>query len=243
MTHPTSGPPSASDLRELLTQLRDESARLDDQPPPEDTVNPGYTAGYHDGWRLAVQLAEEQDKLPAPDDPTPLRELAEDLAENVRRVRNAQNAIPATHRGGMLDALEDVRGRAMVAARRAEAAEQERLRAAAAAEQERLHAVGSAAVPPDDDLSDWSGYPKTFPADAVVEDLTHLALFLGGDATSFTGHLLRLFAKADPGNLNKLVQVYPRQVRAWLLWRACAPVPARTLVALLEASNATEVRR
>jgi hypothetical protein len=83
----------------------------------------------------------------------------------------------------------------------------------------------------------WAGYPKVLPPDHPVEDMKTLCLFLGGDDTSFTGDLLRLIAKADPGNLNRLSAAFPRHVAAYLMYRACAPVPARTLVALLEAST------
>ena len=60
---------------------------------------------------------------------------------------------------------------------------------------------------------------------------------------TFTGDLLRLIGKADPDNLRRLEAGYPRHVRAYVLWRACAPVQADTLVKVLEASSALIVRR
>lgn len=73
----------------------------------------------------------------------------------------------------------------------------------------------------DDDLSDWTAYPKrACLPDEVLADPSDLARFLGGDDTSFTGDLLRLIAKArfSPENLNRLVRGFPRAVAAWIMW-------------------------
>jgi hypothetical protein len=50
-----------------------------------------------------------------------------------------------------------------------------------------------------------------------------LCLFLNGSPTSFTGMLLTLIAKADPGNRARLRAEFPRHVAAWETWRAIAP--------------------
>lgn len=54
--------------------------------------------------------------------------------------------------------------------------------------------------------------------DALVKDWDDLCLFLNGARTSFTGKLLELIQKADPGNRAKLAAVYPREVAAWREW-------------------------
>jgi len=46
---------------------------------------------------------------------------------------------------------------------------------------------------------------------------------LGGDVTSFTGLLLELIAKADPGNRARLRAGFPRQVAAWEAWQMADP--------------------
>lgn len=47
-----------------------------------------------------------------------------------------------------------------------------------------------------------------------------LALFLGGSEDSFTGLLLALIAKADPGNRSRLSMAFPVEVAAWYAWGA-----------------------
>lgn len=88
-----------------------------------------------------------------------------------------------------------------------------------------------------EDLADWSAYPdKACLPEEILVDLSDLARFLGGDGTSFTGDLLRLLAKADPPNLNRLAAGYPRHVAAWLMWRtmsSAAPLTAARLIELL----------
>lgn len=88
------------------------------------------------------------------------------------------------------------------------------------------------------DLSDWSQYPKVVTADHVLRDVSDLALMLGGDATSFTGDVLALVAKArfTPQNLNRLCVAFPRHVCAFLMWQTlsfAAPITAGELVEIL----------
>jgi hypothetical protein len=52
-----------------------------------------------------------------------------------------------------------------------------------------------------------------------------LARFLGGDATSFTGLLLDLIAKADPPNRRRLGIAFPETVATWAIWMATEPAP------------------
>lgn len=52
-----------------------------------------------------------------------------------------------------------------------------------------------------------------------------LALFLGGSEDSFTGLLLILFQKADPGNLYRLRLAFPEVHAAWETWNAMSPAP------------------
>lgn len=62
-----------------------------------------------------------------------------------------------------------------------------------------------------------------------------LCLFLDGSPTSFTGKLLTLCESADPGNLARLRQGFPRHVAAWEEWRAHAPLSWGELEKLTEA--------
>lgn len=59
---------------------------------------------------------------------------------------------------------------------------------------------------------------SVLPADHKVETWHELCLALGGDVTSFTGDLLRLIAKADPGNRARLRAGFPKHVAAWEIW-------------------------
>jgi len=59
---------------------------------------------------------------------------------------------------------------------------------------------------------------SALPADHKVETWHELCLALGGDMTSFTGVLLCLIAKADPGNRARLRQGFPKHVAAWEMW-------------------------
>jgi hypothetical protein len=59
---------------------------------------------------------------------------------------------------------------------------------------------------------------SVLPGDHKVETWHELCLALGGDLTSFTGDLLRLIAKADPGNRARLRAGFPKHVAAWEMW-------------------------
>lgn len=69
----------------------------------------------------------------------------------------------------------------------------------------------------------------------VVSTWEDLVLFLGGSPDSFTGLLLTLIAKADPGNRARLAEAFPGQVAAWEAWCELAPLTAARLEALAEA--------
>jgi hypothetical protein len=70
-----------------------------------------------------------------------------------------------------------------------------------------------------DEIRFKSGMPDDMPV-ATHHDL---CLALGGDDTSFTGDLLRLIAKADPGNRARLGSAFPLHVTAWGIWMHMAP--------------------
>ncbi len=91
---------------------------------------------------------------------------------------------------------------------------------------------------------DWKRYPKALHPDEPVWSLESLCLFLGGQppepgggGASFKWMLLCLFQKADHINLHKLTSAYPHEVQAWIMWRACSPLPARTLATLLDGTS------
>lgn len=207
--------------------------------------------GQSDGWSTVHTLTQRTVAQTGVEDVDALGVLMDELQENRRRILALTRAtIPPLVREGRVSALDE----AVVLVQETH----DRLyddinRDAPATDPPAPAGVlprtgrGSLAgeltgdLGTDDDLSDWSAYPKV-PV-AVVADFSELALFLGGDTNSFTGELLRLIAKADPENLNRLAAGFPRHVRAWVMWRACAPVPARTLVALLEATSMSERRR
>ena len=50
-----------------------------------------------------------------------------------------------------------------------------------------------------------------------------LCLFCGGSADSFTGLLLALIAKADPGNRERLRAGFLEEVAAWETWQSVPP--------------------
>jgi hypothetical protein len=60
---------------------------------------------------------------------------------------------------------------------------------------------------------------------AHVSMLGDLALFLRGSDDSFTGDLLRLIAKADPGNRSCLRNAFPEAVAAYQAWQSCTETP------------------
>ena len=61
---------------------------------------------------------------------------------------------------------------------------------------------------------------SALPDDHKVETWGELCLALGGSRDSFTGLLLTLIEKADPGNRARLRAGFPRQVAAWERWVA-----------------------
>lgn len=69
-----------------------------------------------------------------------------------------------------------------------------------------------------------AGIPQEW-LDRPLSTLGELALFLGGSADSFTGHLLALFGKADPANYRRLSIAFPSEARAWEAWRRMQPAP------------------
>jgi hypothetical protein len=57
--------------------------------------------------------------------------------------------------------------------------------------------------------------------DRPMSTVDQVALFLGGSGDSFTGQLLMLFLKADPGNWSRLARAFPAEavaLRAWQDW-------------------------
>jgi hypothetical protein len=63
-------------------------------------------------------------------------------------------------------------------------------------------------------------------------------LFLGGSAGSFTGLLLVLIAKADPGDRRRLRQAFPREVAAWELWTNNPPMTSAEMAYYLRSDAA-----
>lgn len=61
--------------------------------------------------------------------------------------------------------------------------------------------------------------------DLPITTTGQLAVFLGGSATSFTGLLLVLISKADPGNKAKLRLAFPEAVLAYDTWMAFDTAP------------------
>ena len=64
-------------------------------------------------------------------------------------------------------------------------------------------------------------YGSGLTSDAPIRHTHDLARFLGGSGDSFTGQLIDLIAKADPGNRVLLREAFPRQVEAWEAWMEC----------------------
>lgn len=61
--------------------------------------------------------------------------------------------------------------------------------------------------------------------DTPLYDTGDLAHFLGGSESSFTGLLLLLLQKADPGNVARIRTGFPEIVEAWETWNAMSPTP------------------
>ena len=62
-------------------------------------------------------------------------------------------------------------------------------------------------------------------AGQVIYSTAQLALFLGGSEDSFTGLLLVLMQKADPGNKARLAGAFPRETAAYDMWMSMSPAP------------------
>ena len=207
---------------------------------------PFYRDGYTRGWRAAVKVAEaiprERSALEG------LNDLHHELREECNRAAEARPNTPAAAqpelRTGKVDALQTAIGIAALAtiaaediAEREERAAERRLYAAEDIA-EREEQAAERAAQATREVSVWDSYPKLpLDGDYILNDLHGLALFLGGDGNSFTGDLLRLIGKSDPTNLHQLSLGFPRHVEAFFMWRACAPVPVRTMLALLKATN------
>lgn len=58
-----------------------------------------------------------------------------------------------------------------------------------------------------------------FPDNYPVDTWGQLCVALGGSEDSFTGMLLTLMNKADPGNRVKLSRAYPREYEALQWWK------------------------
>jgi hypothetical protein len=79
-------------------------------------------------------------------------------------------------------------------------------------------AMANAALAPGHPAGSWEG----------------LVLFLDGMPSSFTGQLLTLIEKADPGNRARLAEAFPFEVRAWETWRRHSPQTWGELAELLK---------
>jgi len=75
--------------------------------------------------------------------------------------------------------------------------------------------------------------PHRMPDSQELDSLGLLALYLGGSGDSFTGDLLRLTAKADPGNYDRLAAVFPITTRAYALWQSMSAPTVGDLTAAL----------
>lgn len=228
------------------------AAAVTDPPPDADPPRTeNHRVGAANGWKAAHLTVQALMDLPAADDADSLVLVEEALEENKRRVMALSLANITHHkRAGTVVALDEavhlVRAAITAAASAAAAGDAAAAQTPAPPAESNADALPHRTRPPvspdaaeapdgGEDLSDWSGYPRV-PV-TTVDSFHDLALFLGGDSSSFTGDLLRLIGKADPDNLNRLAAGFPRQVRAWLLWRASAPVTADILVNLLEATH------
>ncbi len=192
-----------------------------------------YREGLAVAWRLLIGIAADHTLYARDSERDALLNLHDRVVGAEHRIKGTtvRAPSPAAHpemRQGREDAY---RAAVLICSRAVDAAERSAREAAARdAARSRLTDEG--------EIRDWNGYPLVpMSGDEEIGDLAKLALFLGGEGTSFTGDLLRLIGKADPENLNRLALAYPRHVRAFLMWRACAPVPVRTLVALLNTTT------
>lgn len=76
------------------------------------------------------------------------------------------------------------------------------------------------------------------PDDQLIHSIGLLALVLDGTGDSFTGQLLLLIAKADPGNREALRRGFPDAVSAYETWQSFRDAPtAAQLEAALDAAT------
>lgn len=217
--------PEHTTLTDLGVQLRHWAAMGVPVPDGATSTTPAYRDGYHAGMRMAVRLLDEEQALTADGWEQPLLRLEAVLTEQHRRVRATTTDSPEAdaRRAGTCAALAEARRRTS--------------RTLAALARQHGDPFNGLRDPDGVDLADWSAYPKGgLTPDWVMADISDLVLFLGGDRSSFTEMLVHLIIKADPHNLNRLAVAYPREVRALIMWRTCAPLTADTLVRLLEAT-------
>lgn len=93
---------------------------------------------------------------------------------------------------------------------------------------------------------DWGRYRHTCDPDRPLDGLGDLALFLGGDETSFIGELLKLLVKAQSSRerFTALEAAFPREVFAWQVWMGLSPTPtAAELCTALCTINGMQVLR
>lgn len=196
-----------------------------------------YRDGLTRGWAAAIALTESVAARTRASEVGALEILRDEVDGNAHKIVGPAHTPGTPVLPETVQARHDVRDMTVRLIART-------LTLAVRAERERDQREAALGRRPwEDEVDDWSGYPLIpMPGTELIDDITTLALFLGGDGTSFTGDLLRLIAKADPGNLQQLSLAFPRHVRAFLMWRACAPVPVRSLVALLNATTMIKAR-
>ena len=225
-------PPRPSTVEEVADDFRRRASLVAEAAPT------AYRDGMSRAWKILIEIADNHNARTRVTELQALQRLTDHIVGASGRVKGpsaapSPAALPEVRKGreDAYTAAVKVCERAIDSAGRLLAEEEARLLA-----RERM--------PWEDELSDWNGYPLVpMPGDMAIADLAELALFLGGDGTSFTGDLLRLIGKADPKNLQQLSTAFPRHVRAYLLWRACAPVPVRTFVALLNTTTMISERK
>lgn len=222
-----------------LTEVRQEiaaravSARHASEASGDDTptANPSHTRGVVQGWQSAVHAAALVSNAVHDSDTAALTALNQMLIDNHRMTRN----LPPTD---MSAAVREGNLRALIEAGSIVTAALSRHSTDPDPEPHPQPEPPPAPHPRDwagPGRGPWAGYPKV-PV-KVVDDFHSLCLFLGGDTTSFTGDLLSLIGKSDPANLNKLATAFPHETRAYLMWRSLGPIPADTLLRLLEATH------
>jgi hypothetical protein len=82
---------------------------------------------------------------------------------------------------------------------------------------------------------DWTGYPINLPAEAPVETYTDLGAVLGRSGP-FWDALGEAFGAAEGADVERLAFAFPREYRAWNVWRGYEIAPtAEALVSALAA--------